>query len=309
MARGDRQRALFERAREARRRAFGDTAFVRGVVEISSYCRKDCLYCAMRRSNRSLSRYRAGLDDLMQAAERIREMNIPTILIQGGEDVQTDRILLEALPRLKRTLCLHVILNVGERGRDGFEAFRRAGADSFIMKFESSDPEFYRVATESPLPERLRCLRWLRELGFLVGTGSIVGLPGQTVEQIADDFLLSLELQPDMVSASPFIPNEGTPWESEPCGDLDTNLNLLALLRLHLSRALIPSVSALEKLQPGGQLRGFQAGANVITINFTPEHQRELYRIYSSERFVVSVGHALATLASGGLAPRETYAV
>ncbi|NDD27613.1 MAG: [FeFe] hydrogenase H-cluster radical SAM maturase HydE [Proteobacteria bacterium] len=301
-ARGQEQSELFAAARDVRRQAFGDQAFVRGVVELTSYCRKDCTYCAMRLSNRKLERFRASADDVMAAAEAIAEAGISTILLQGGEDVQSDKVLDAVIPRIKAELGLFIILNVGERRRERFEQFRALGADSYIMKFESSDPLLYEQATRSDLAVRLQNLRWLRELGFVVGTGNIVGLPGQTLESIADDLLTAAEMSSDFVSTSPFIPNGDTPWENQPSGCLETALNVIAVSRILRPNALVPAVSALEKVEAGGQLRGLQAGANVITINFTPDAQRSKYRIYSERRFTVSTEHAFRILREAGLA-------
>ncbi len=255
----------------------------------------------MRRSNRIPDRFRLSADEVLEAAACAQACGIATILLQGGEDVGSDRLLDEVLPRIKRELKLYVILNVGERTRSRFEQFRRLGADAFIMKFEASNPALYAQATHGSLMDRLENLRRLRDVGFVVGTGNIVGLPGQTLEHLADDLLLACELGPDYLSSSPFIPNEGTPWEREPVGDLDTTLNFLAASRILLERALIPSVSALEKVRPGGQLRGLLAGANVMTVNCTPSRRRDQYRIYSRERFVVTLGHVGRTLEAAGL--------
>lgn len=296
-------------ARELRRQVFGDRVRMRGVVEITSLCRKDCHYCGMRRSNRDLKRFRAhDADEVFAAVRAVADLGLTTVLLQGGEDVRSDRMLESLLPRIKSELGLSIILNVGERTREGLARLRAAGADGYIMKFETSDPELYGRVTESRLEDRLQNLAWLRELGFKVGVGNIVGLPGQTLESVADDLLLAHELRPDFVSASPFIPNDGTPLEAEAPGSLDLTLRVLALYRILLPHALIPTVSALEKLSPGGQVQGLHAGANVITANFTPPGWRDRYVIYSPRRFVVSVEHALETAARAGLALDPTPA-
>jgi biotin synthase len=301
VARGREQEELFQRATSGRRFVFGDQAFVRGVVEISNYCRKDCNYCAMRCSNRSLKRYRVTNACVMAAARRIHECSISTIMLQGGEDLQADGILDEVIPAIKHELGLVVILNVGERNRERLEAFRRLGVDAYIMKYETSDANLYDRSTRSSLQNRMQNLRWLKELGYVLSTGNIVGLPGQTPESIVNDALLSCELNPDWVSTAPFIPSVGTPWEGHPAGNIETTLNTIAIYRIMFPHALIPSVSSLNLVQPGGQLRGFEAGANVITINFTPQHLRSHYPIYSKDRFVVSIEHANEVLSKAGL--------
>lgn len=300
-ARGAEQEALFARAREAQIAAWGRSVLLRGVIELTSYCRKDCGYCAMRVSNRDLTRYRLTLEEALQAARSVAAYGIRILLLQGGEDVQSDRMLEQLIPCVKEELGLFIILNVGERRRERFARFRELGADAFIMKFESADAALYERATRSRLEDRLRNLGWLKELGFVVGTGSIVGLPGQSLENVAEDLLLAARLQPEFVSTAPFIPNAGTPWESAPPGNVQTALNFIAISRLLLPQATIPAVSALEKLLVGGQALGLQAGANVLTVNFTPPRQRERYPIYSDRRFVVSLDHATQAVERAGL--------
>lgn len=293
---------LWERAAAVRREVFGDAVRLRGVVEITNHCRKRCSYCGMSRDHRALPRFRAdGLEEVFQAVAGIARLGLGTVLLQGGEDPRSDGLLEGLLPRIRSALGLRVILNVGERPRAQLARFREAGADGYLMKFETSDEGLYEELTGSRLADRLQNLRWLRELGFRVGVGNIVGLPGQTLASVAEDVRLACELRPAFVSASPFIPSEGTPLEQVPPGRLDLVLRVLALYRVLLPEALIPSVSALEKLEPGGQVRGLQAGANVLTANFTPPAWRERYVIYSPRRFVVSLEHARATAARAGL--------
>lgn len=153
----------------------------------------------------------------------------------------------------------------------------------------------------SPLAKRLECIGWLQELGFRVGTGNIIGLPGQTLDTLAGDIQLAARIKPDFVSSSPFIPNQNTPYEQVPNGSLPITLNSIAICRILFPNALIPSVSALEKIEAGGQARGLDAGANVLTINFTPPESREKFAIYSQQRFVVSLEHALKTVDQAGL--------
>ena len=301
-ARGDRQQELFGRACAVRDERAGHQGHLRGVVEVSSHCRRDCSYCAMRRSSHALHRYRAEPAQVVEAARRVHHLGIRAILLQGGEDPRVDGAIEEVLPVLKRDLGLRVILNLGQRSRQRLAHFRELGADAYIMKFETSDGSRYQAATGSPLAPRLENLAWLRELGYIVSTGNIVGLPGQSLQSLADDFVLAQSLRPDWMSSAPFVPSEGTPWGHEPPGDIETTLNCIALSRLMFPDGLIPSVSALEKLQAGGQARGLRAGANVVTVNCTPAELRERYPIYSRDRFLVSLQHAQAALADAGLA-------
>ncbi len=306
-AEGELQQALFEQARQVRRVHGADAVVLRGVIEISNYCQKNCDYCAMRAVNKNLDRYRLLPERILEIASQIKEANIPIIFLQSGQDPQCDSILEEVIPELKKQFDLSVLLCLGEKPREVYQKFAQLGADSYILKFETSAPEVYRQIAHTPLLRRLQCIRSLQELGYRVGTGNIVGLPNQTLDTLAEDILLALEIQPDFVSSSPFIPNQDTPFEKLDFGDLNLTLNTMAIYRILFPSALIPSVSALEKIQKGGQLMGLNAGANVLTINFTPSKCREKYAIYSKQRFVVSLDHALGTIEQAGLKIANTF--
>lgn len=303
-AEGELQQQLFQQARDVRRQQGADEVLLRGVIEISNYCQKNCEYCGMRASNNSLERYRLLPEEILAIAAEIKKANIPVIFLQGGQDPQCDPILEEVIPELKKQFNLSVLLCLGERPRDVYFKFAELGADSYILKFETSDPQLYKEIAYTSLERRLQCISWLQEAGFKVGTGNIVGLSKQTLDTLAEDILLALEIQPDFVSSSPFIPNQNTPLEHLSYGNVNLTLNTMAIYRIALPSVLIPSVSALEKIQKDGQLMGMNAGANIITINFTPERCRGKYVIYSKQRFVVSLEHAMRTIESAGLRVR-----
>lgn len=300
-AEGELQQSLFARARQVRKAKGKDQVTLRGVIEISNYCQKNCDYCGMRASNPGLDRYRLEPETILEIAAQIKECGIGIVFLQGGQDPQCDRILTEVIPVIKKEMNLSVLLCLGEKPTEIYQKYADLGADSYILKFETSDPNIYKTIAHTPLAKRLDCLRSLQSIGYQVGTGNIVGLPGQTLETLAEDILLAINLQPDFVSSSPFIPNQNTPLEDLGYGNLNLTLNTIALYRLALQTALIPSVSALEKIEPGGQLQGLMAGANVLTINFTPSQFRTAYAIYSRQRFIVSWEHALKTIAAAGL--------
>lgn len=309
-ARGPAQQQLFEEARAVRAAHGGDEVLLRGVIEISNHCDKRCRYCAMRRPNQAVDRYRMEAEQVLAIARQIREAGIGTAFLQAGQDLACDELLDTVIPIIKQEMGMNVLLCVGERPAAVYQHFAQLGADAYILKFETSQPELYHSIAEVPARRRVACMQAIREAGLKLGTGNIVGLPDQNLDHVAEDFFFALGQHPDFVSAAPFIPNEGTPFERAPSGDLDTTLNLMALWRIALGHSLIPSVSALEKLRPDGQLAGFQAGANVMTINFTPADCRAKYAIYSEKRFVVSLDHALHTIARAGLRVRkETPAV
>jgi biotin synthase len=304
-AEGEAQQHLFRRARDARAAAGVDAVTLRGVIEISNYCQKSCDYCAMRSPNQELERYRLSAEAILQIAEEINQQNIPIIFFQSGQDPRCDQVLEEVIPELKKRFNLRILLCLGERPRSTYERFAELGADSYILKFETSDASLYGAIARTSLARRLQCIQWLQELGYEVGTGNIVGLPQQSLESLVEDIQLAIKLQPDFISASPFIPNQSTPLESLDPGSLALTLNTLAIYRIALKTPLIPNVSALEKIQSGGQLMGLQAGANVMTVNFTPKNFQEKYNIYSKQRFIVSMNHAIQTIQAAGLERKQ----
>ncbi len=300
-AEGKLQRNLFQMAQTIRREQGLDQVTLRGVIEISNYCQKNCNYCAMRCVNKGFDRYRLSSDEILSIAAEIKNANISTVFLQSGQDPQCEPILQDVIPKIRNRLEMDVLLCLGEKSREIYQRYKDLGADSYILKFETSDADFYQDIAHTPLARRLDCMRWIKEAGLKLGTGNIVGLPNQSLDILAEDIRLALELQPDFVSSSPFIPNENTPFEHLPLGDLNLTLNMMALWRILLKTCLIPSVSALEKIQKGGQLLGLMAGANVITINFTPKASRDKYSIYSMDRFIVSLEHALNIIEQAGL--------
>ena len=303
-AEGELQQELFAQARWVRQQYQMDQVHLRGVIEISNFCQKNCNYCAMRATNQKLDRYRLSAAEILDIAAQMHRLGIGTLFLQAGQDPECDAILQEVIPTAKRQFGLHILLCLGEYPRATYERWRALGADSYILKFETSEPAGYRRIAYTPLTRRLQCIRWLQELGFHVGTGNIVGLPGQTLNTLVQDVLLTQEIQPDFASSSPFIANENTPFSEQESGSLRRTLNMMAIFRMLLPQALIPTVSALEKLEPGGQLAGLNAGANVITINFTPPQCRQKYVIYSQRRFVVSLDHAKTIIHQAGMTVR-----
>lgn len=305
--RGGEQEELFARAREQRRAVFGDEVVVRGVTEITNQCRVNCVFCPMRRDNtRVNSGYRLAAHDLVEAARTVKAHGIDVVFFQGGEIPQTTRAVGEAIPRIRELYDgqVEILLNLGNKSREEYAYLREQGATSYILKFETGDPRLNEAMRFETLESRLVCLRDLLDLGYRVGTGAIVGLPGQDDASLARDILLARELDVHMCSVSPFIPAPDTPLAGHPSGEVETTLNAIAVSRLLQPGWLIPSVSALAKSQQGGQHRGFAAGANVLTVNFTADAQRDRYLIYGRERFVVRRDYADRLIAETGLTPR-----
>lgn len=306
-ARDGEQEQLFARARAQRHAVFGDEVVVRGVTEITNQCRVNCAFCPMRRDNsRMNSGYRLAADDLVEAAATVHAHGINVVFFQGGEIPQTTRIVGEALPRIRELYGgdVEILLNLGNKTHDEYAYLREQGATSYIIKFETSDPRLNERMRFETLESRLEHLRDLLGLGYRVGTGAIIGLPGQDAASVARDILLARDLGVHMCSVSPFIPAPDTPLADHPPGDVELTLNAIAAIRLVQPGWLVPSVSALAKSQHRGQHRGFHAGANVLTVNFTADAQRDRYLIYGKERFVVRRDYADRLIAETGLRPR-----
>jgi biotin synthase len=260
----------------------------------------------MRRDNtRENATYLLKTDDLVEAARQIKNAGINVVFFQGGEVPQTTGTVGKAIPRIRELFDddVEILLNLGNKSRSEYAYLKEQGATSYILKHETSDRELNERVRHESFDQRLRCLNDLMELGYRVGTGLIVGLPGQTIRSIARDITLAKGLGVHMCSASPFVPAPNTPLEHAPYGSVETTLNALAIMRIVSPDWLIPSVSALEKSQQDGQLRGLRAGANVITINFSDDAYRNQYLIYGKDRFLVRRDYARALISEAGLVP------
>lgn len=307
LARGAEQEEIFTEARRLRDQHLGAAVVLRGVVEVTNVCRVNCDYCPMRRDNTpDNDRYFMDVDEILERARRIRDAGIDVILLQGGETPRGASIVAQAIPAIRELFGgrVEVLLNLGNMTRAQYERLRQAGATSYILKHETSDARLHSRLRHESLDERLRCLRDLLSLGYKVGTGLISGLPGQSLESIVDDIELAGEFGVHMCSVSPFVPAPDTPLHLSPAGSVDLALNTLACLRISYPHLLIPSVSALEKTSSGGQSRGLAAGANVMTVNFTGDAERERYLIYGRERFVVKMGHVRELIQSADMIAR-----
>ncbi len=303
LSRGEEQERLFAQARETRQRHTGSRVLIRGVLEISNDCGKDCGYCAMRRSNGGLSRYTMSVEQIMAIARCVADAGITWFFLQAAQHPDVDSLIEEVIPRVKREYGMNVLLCLGERSQAQYARFAELGADSYIIKFETSDPQLYQTIGCGSHKARIEAGTHVKAAGMKLGSGNIVGIPGQTLDSLIQDVELGIRLAPDYISSAPFIPNEGTPFGAAPMGDIETTLNIMALWRIALGSPLIPAVSALQRLHPEGQFRGLQAGANVITVNFTPSAFRERYCIYNKDRFIVSVDHAVSIIRRAGLEP------
>lgn len=304
-ARGKRQESLHQRAALTTASLFGSRVFVRGVVEISNYCRENCQYCGMRRENRDLRRYRAQVEQLAELLIHHRPASITDINLQAGEDpVAVREIALPLIRLLRRETSLGVSVCLGTLRYDEYAALKASGASIYIIKFEMADAELYRrMAAPGTLQERLGHIRHLASAGWKVSSGFIAGLPGGTGRALLDNFRLASELPLAGCSVSPFIPGEETPLKDQRCADIDLTLNCMAALRLMRPDWVIPAVSALNLAAPeAGYRRGLRAGANLVTINLTPSEIRGDYLLYRRDRFIMTEGRILSAISAEGLA-------
>ena len=306
LARGSAQEALHERASAAAFQQFGGKVFVRGVVEVSNFCRENCAYCGMRRDNRSLERARARHDEIAELLIHQRPPTITDINIQTGEDPVAARdVVLPLLRTLRCETNLGLSVCLGTLDEKIYAELQAAGATVYILKFETADAADYeRWQAPGKLAERLRHLRRLAAAGWRMSSGFIAGLPGQGAEKLLANCELAASLPLDGCSVSPFIPGEAAPLATAPAGDVETTLNCMAVLRLMRPGWLIPAVSALNLAQAdAGYRRGLRAGANVATINLTPEDLQRDYLLYKRGRFIMDEARVLAAIAAEGLEP------
>ena len=275
-------------ARDVAVRNFGKGVFVRALIEISSYCRNNCNYCGIRCGNGTAVRYRLDKETILECCRRAASLGFSTFVLQGGEDpMQNDEWLAGVVSSVKAEFPdKAVTLSVGERSASGYGLLRSAGADRYLLRHETADELHYSFLHPSSMSAaaRRRCLDDLAGFGYQVGSGMMIGSPGQTTEHLVADLMLLDRLRPQMIGMGPFIPAGGTPFENEPAGDAELTLHIISLLRLRFPRALIPATTALATLLPDGTERGVLAGANVVMPNFTPLDIRKNYSIYDNKK-------------------------
>jgi len=280
------KKKLFARADEVRAQYCGDDVHLRGIIEFSNYCEQNCLYCGLREDNFTLSRYRMTPEEIIDAAKTISKLGIFTIVLQSGEDRYYDTDMIAyILYQIKQQADVAVTLCIGERGFDEYRAWKIAGADRYLLKHETANEKLYSVYHKNQrLDERLNHLRFLKTLGYQTGSGNMIGLPMQTIEDIADDLLLCKELDLDMAAFGPFIASPHTPYQNKKNGDVELTLKTMAVARLVLKDVHIPATTALATLDDDGRVRGLNVGANIIMPNMTPSPYREKYLIYPDKK-------------------------
>ena len=278
---------LAEKARRKAQRIYGNKVYTRGLIEFSNYCKNDCYYCGIRRSNMNVERYRLSKEDIMSCCENGYALGFRTFVLQGGEDyAYSDEEFTTIIKTIRTTYpdCA-ITLSIGERSIRTYQQFFDAGANRFLLRHETCNPQHYHSLHPSSMSieNRKQCLWNLKEIGYQVGTGIMVGSPNQTYENIIDDLKFIKELSPHMVGIGPFIPHHDTPFKDEEQGSLYLTLTLLSIFRLLLPNVLLPSTTALGTIHPKGRELGILAGANVVMPNLSPVKVRKKYELYDNK--------------------------
>ena len=272
---------------EERKKVYGNTVYIRGLIEVSNFCKNDCLYCGIRRSNKNCDRYRLDKDDILECAAEGYDLGFRTFVMQGGEDAKfTDAFLVDIIKSLKTLYpdCA-ITLSLGERSKDSYKALKEAGADRYLLRHETADKEHYEKLHPSDMSfeKRMECLENLKKLGFQVGCGFMVGSPYQTVKTLAKDLKFIEEFKPAMCGIGPFLTHRDTPFNNMPSGSFELTIYLLSIIRLIDPTLLIPATTALGTIHPHGREIGILAGANVIMPNLSPISVRKKYLLYDNK--------------------------
>ena len=278
---------LFERARALAKQYYGNAVYVRGLIEFTNYCKNDCYYCGIRRSNGKAERYRLREKEILDCCREGYDLGFRTFVLQGGEDGYYTDEKLETLIRQIKTAypdCA-LTLSVGEKSRESYQKYFDAGADRYLLRHETANEGHYKKLhpKELTLKNRMDCLWNLKEIGYQVGCGFMVGSPGQMAECLAEDMLFITELQPQMVGIGPFVPHHETPFANESKGTVEQTLYMIGLLRLLKPNLLIPATTALGTIHARGREEGILAGANVVMPNLSPIGVRKKYELYDNK--------------------------
>jgi len=299
-------RTIMERADEVRQKVCGHGVIVRAIIDFSNNCIRNCLYCGLRANNERITRYRMKPEEILIAARSIYDAGIRTIILQSGDDYAFSRNDICGIITALKTAFpdTALTLSIGERPQDDYTAFKDAGADRYLLKHETANEKLYTTYhPDMSLKKRLKILELLRNIGYQVGVGCIIGLPGQSVDDLADDIEFMQRFQPDMAGIGPFIPQEETPLCHAKRGSVETTLRMVALTRIVCPKTHIPATTALANIDDGqGQIDALKGGANVIMPDFTPPDFGKHYRIYA-KKTRVTLEYACRTIALAGRIP------
>ncbi|MCI5919552.1 MAG: [FeFe] hydrogenase H-cluster radical SAM maturase HydE [Roseburia sp.] len=278
---------LHQQAREVADGIYENKVYIRGLIEFTNYCKNDCLYCGIRRSNAKANRYRLTKEEILDCCKVGYELGFRTFVLQGGEDPYfTDDRICEIVSAIRTTYpdCA-ITLSIGEKEKESYERYYKAGANRYLLRHETADEAHYQYLhpKELSLAHRKQCLWDLKEIGYQVGCGFMVGSPHQTRDTLYEDLMFIKELQPHMVGIGPFIPQQDTPFAKETAGTMEETLRLLSIIRLIHPHVLLPATTALGTIHPLGREKGIQAGANVVMPNLSPVEVRDKYKLYDNK--------------------------
>lgn len=278
---------LFSKASQMRKKYYGDNIYIRGLIEISSYCKNDCYYCGIRASNKYAQRFRLMPEQILSCCDKGYELGFRSFVLQGGEDVfYTDKLICSIVSSIKEKYpdCA-VTLSMGEKNAESYLSYRRAGADRYLLRHETANSIHYGKLhpKNMSLKNRKECLFNLKKAGFQVGAGFMVGSPFQTMENLIEDLRFLQELQPEMIGIGPFISHKDTSFSQYGNGSAELTLRMIAIIRLMFPAVLLPATTALATLLPDGRERGIKAGANVLMPNLSPVETREKYSLYDNK--------------------------
>ncbi len=278
---------LFDAADSRRKEIYGDEVYIRGLIEFTNYCRNNCYYCGIRRDNKNAVRYRLDKDEILSCCEEGYKLGFRTFVLQGGEDpFYTDSLICEIISEIRsRFEDCAITLSIGEKPKESYKAFFDAGANRYLLRHETADEEHYRKLhpDSMSLQNRKQCLFDLKEIGYQVGSGFMVGSPCQTTDNLIEDIRFLQQLQPDMIGIGPYITHQDTEFSSFENGSMELTLRLISILRLVFPYALIPATTALGTVHPQGRELGLKAGANVVMPNLSPVRVRKLYALYENK--------------------------
>lgn len=282
------EKTLQEEAKALCEKYYGKNIYIRALIEYSNICRKNCYYCGIQAANTKVERYRLIEEEVLETIEKAYELGFRTFVLQGGEDPKlTDDYFLDILRKTKEKFPeTRITLSIGDRSRESLKKMKEAGADRFLIRFETSSKELFRKLhpEDDSLEKRLSVLQDLRDLEYTVGTGFMIGSPGQEIKDLVKDLLLVQKMKPEMIGVGPFIPHKETRFKDFKEGDLGLSLKILSLLRIMNPKALIPSTTALNTIHEKGRILGILHGANVLMPNVSPEIAKENYNLYDSKK-------------------------
>lgn len=277
---------LYNMANETRMRTYGNKVYMRGLIEFTNYCKRTCAYCGIRALNSKADRYRLTMEEILSACEQGYRLGYSTYVLQGGEDDYfTDDRIVELVKEIKKRYPKSAItLSIGEKSYDSYKRYFEAGAERYLLRHETASKELYeKLHKNMSFENRINCLWNLKKIGYQIGAGFMVGLPGQTNEDLVKDIMFIKKLQPHMVGIGPFIPHKDTPLGKEKGGTVEKTIIMLSIIRLFLPDVLLPATTALGTIDPLGREKGIKAGANVVMPNLSPVTVRKKYSLYDGK--------------------------